>query len=132
MTQAEFIAFYPQFAGFTPAFVLSAYLEQANARFTAFSPADAEEARRLYTAHKLTLYARTALPDTAGFSMARIAEAGRKIAGKKAGEVSVTYASGTSPASASVSAGLADLAETDFGLQLLGLVRQYGRSVYVP
>lgn len=34
--------------------------------------------------------------------------------------------------SASVSTDLADLTETDFGLQLLGLIRLYGRSVYVP
>ena len=47
MTQVEFTAFYPQFAGFTPAIVLSAYIAQANARFGTFQPEDAEEARRL-------------------------------------------------------------------------------------
>ena len=62
MTQAEFTAFYPQFAGFTPAVVLTEYIRQANKRFAVFSEEDAEEARRLYTAHKLTMYARTALP----------------------------------------------------------------------
>ena len=41
-----------------------------------------------------------------------------------------TYLSGTS--SASVSTDLADLPETDYGLQLLGLIKLYGRSVYVP
>ena len=30
MTQSEFTAFYPQFAGFTPAIVLSTYIAQAN------------------------------------------------------------------------------------------------------
>lgn len=135
MTESEFTAFYPQFAGFTPAFVLSEYLRQANARFAAFTEADAAEARRLYTAHKLTLYARTALPEGEAPTKARIAAAGQpppRIAGKKVGEVAVTYASGASPSGMPVSSGLADLAETDFGLQLLSLVRLYSRGVYVP
>ena len=135
MTQVEFTAFYPQFVGFTPAFVLSTYIAQANERFTAFSESDAEEARRLYVAHKLTLYARMALPDGATPTKAQIAAAGQsqqRIASKKVGEVSVTYATGASSSSASVSTDLADLTETDFGLQLLGLIKLYGRSVYVP
>ena len=133
MTQAEFTAFYPQFAGFTPAVVLTEYVRQANDRFSSFTEEDAEEARRLYTAHKLTLYARTALPDNAAPSKAAIAAAGQaqqKIASKKVGEVAVTYSSGTS--TASVSADLADLPETSFGLQLLAFLRLYSRSVYVP
>lgn len=138
MTQQEFTAFYPQFAGFTPAVVLAEYIRQANSRFTSFAPEDAEEARRLYTAHKLTMYARAAPPgeppETASggnrYSYAQLAAAGRKIAGKKAGEVSVTYSSGISSA-VNVSAGLAGLAETDFGLQLLGLIRLYGRAFYI-
>ena len=133
MTQAEFTAFYPQFAGFTPAVVLTEYIRQANSRFSSFGE-DAEEARRLYTAHKLTMYARVALPDGVTPSKAAIASAGQaqqKIASKKVGEVSVTYSSGTSSA-VSVSTDLADLAETDFGLQLLSLIRLYSRSVYVP
>ena len=56
MTQAEFTAFYPQFQGFTPSVVMTTYIAQANARFSSFLPEDAEEARRLYTAHRLTLY----------------------------------------------------------------------------
>ena len=135
MTQAEFTAFYPQFAGFTPAVVLTEYIRQANDRFSSFSEEDAEEARRLYTAHKLTMYARVALPDDVTPSKAAIAAAGQaqqKIAGKKVGEVSVTYSSGASSSSVSVSTDLADLTETDFGMQLLGLIRLYSRSVYVP
>ena len=135
MTQSEFIAFYPQFAGFTPAVVMSTYIAQANARFSSFTEEDAEEARRLYTAHRLTLYARVALPDGVTPTKAQIAAAGQaqqKIASKKVGEVSVTYSSGTSSSSVSVSSDLADLTETDFGLQLLGLIKLYGRSVYVP
>ncbi len=133
MTQAEFTAFYPQFAGFTPAFVLSVYITQANDRFTFFSDADAEEARRLYVAHKLTLYARMALPDEITPTKAQLAAAGQvqRVASKKVGEVSVTYATGAS-STASVSTDLADLTETDFGLQLLGLIKLYGRSVYIP
>ena len=133
MTQSDFIAFYPQFAGFTPAVVLSEYIRQANTRFTSFSDEDAEEARRLYVAHKLTLYARIALPEGVTPSKSAIAAAGQaqqKIASKKVGEVAVTYASGAS--SSSVSADMVDLPETDFGMQLLGLIKLYGRSVYVP
>ena len=135
MTTAEFTAFYPQFAGFTPAVVLEGYVRQANSRFSAFSAEDAEEARRLYTAHKLTMYARVALPEGSVPSKAAIAQAGQaqqKIASKKVGEVSVTYSSGASYSSLSVSTDLADLTETDFGMQLLGLIRLYSRSVYVP
>ena len=134
MTQAEFTAFYPQFAGFTPAVVLTEYIRQANARFSAFSAEDAEEARRLYTAHKLTMYARMALPDGATPSKSAIAAAGQvqRISSKKVGEVSVTYSSGTSSSTVSVQTDLADLPETDFGLQLLALLRLYSRSVYVP
>ena len=134
MTLAEFTAFYPQFAGFTPAVVLNAYVAQANERFSDFSGSDAEEARRLYAAHRLTLYARTALPDGVTPSKAAIAAAGQaqqKIASKKVGEVAVTYSSGAS-SSSSVSTDLADLPETSFGLQLLSLLRLYGRSVYIP
>ena len=134
MTESEFKSYYPQFAGFTPAFVLSSCIAQANARFSAFTAEDAEEARRLYAAHKLTLYARTALPDEIVATKEQIAMAGQppqRITGKKAGEVSVTYAAGAS-SSAAASTGLADLAETEFGIQLLSLLRLYGRSVYVP
>ena len=133
MTQSEFTAFYPQFAGFTPAIVLSAYIAQANARFGMFSPEDAEEARRLYAAHRLTMYARVALPEGTPPSAASIATAGQayqRIAGKKVGEVSVTYATGAS--SSSASSDLADLTETSFGLQLLSLLRLYSMTRYVP
>ena len=134
MTVADFTAFYPQFAGFTPAVVLNEYIRQANARFFSFTEEDAEEARRLYTAHKLTMYARTALPDGTTPSKSAIAAAGQmqKISSKKVGEVSVTYSYGTSSSSVSVQTDLADLTETDFGMQLLSLIKMYARSVYVP
>ena len=135
MTQAEFTAFYPQFAGFTPAVVLTEYIRQANTRFSSFTDEDAEEARRLYTAHKLTMYARIALPEGVTPSKSAIAAAGQaqqKIASKKVGEVAVTYASGASSSSVSANTDMADLTETSFGMQLLGLIKLYGRSVYVP
>ena len=135
MTQAEFTAFYPQFASFTPVVVMTEYIRQANKRFSAFSAEDAEEARRLYTAHKLTMYARVALPDGVTPTKAQIAAAGQaqqKIASKKVGEVAVTYSSGASSSSVSVKTDLADLTETDFGLQLLSLIKMYARPVYVP
>ena len=135
MTQSEFTSFYPQFAGFTPAVVLTEYIRQANCRFSSFTEEDAEEARRLYAAHKLTLYARVALPEGTTPSKAAIAAAGQaqqKIAGKKVGEVSVTYATGASSSSVSASSDLADLTETSFGLQLLSLLRLYAMSRYVP
>ena len=135
MTQSEFTAFYPQFSGFTPAIVLSTYIAQANARFSSFTPEDAEEARRLYVAHRLTLYARVALPEGTTPSKAAIAAAGQaqqKIAGKKVGEVSVTYATGASSSSVSAETDLSDLTETSFGLQLLSLLRLYSVTRYVP
>ena len=134
MTQEDFTAFYPQFSGFTPAVVLTTYVAQANARFGSCSPEDAEEARRLYTAHRLTLYARVALPDGTTPSKSAIAAAGQsqqRIASKKVGEVAVTYSSGTSSAS-SVQTDLADLTETSFGLQLLSLLKLYSMTRYVP
>ena len=134
MTQAEFTAFYPQFQGFTPVVVMTTYIAQANERFGSFSETDAEEARRLYTAHRLTMYARVALPEGTIPSKAAIAAAGQsqqKIASKKVGEVSVTYSSGTS-STASVSTDLSDLAETSFGLQLMSLLNLYSMTRYVP
>ena len=133
MTQEEFTAFYPQFAGFTPAVVMMAYIAQANARFSSFMPEDTEEARRLYTAHRLTMYARVALPDGVMPSKAAIAAAGeyRQVASKKVGEVSVTYSSGTSSAVLD-STDLEDLTETSFGLQLLSLLKIYSMTRYVP
>ena len=135
MTQSEFVAFYPQFANFTPSVVLTTYIAQANARFSSFAPEDAEEARRIYTAHRLTLYARVALPENTTPSKAAIAAAGQsqqKIASKKVGEVSVTYSSGTSSGSVSAQTDLSDLTETSFGLQLLSLLQLYSMTKYVP
>lgn len=134
MTEAEFTSFYPQFSGFTPAAVLTETLSQANARFSDFDE-DANEARRLYTAHKLTLYAFTALPAGAVPTQALLASSGKgqtgsQIASKKVGEVQISYSTGTNM-SARASTGLADLTETEYGLQLLSLLREHSRPRYV-
>ena len=134
MTSEAFLAFYPRFSSFSQGVVLTEYLRQANARFSDFG-ADAEEARRLYVAHKLTLYAASTPPEGVPPTSAVIASAGRgamqTVASKKAGDVSVSYDTSSSVA-ASVSTGLADLKETVYGLQLLSLLRLYGRAEYIP
>ena len=53
MTADAFLAFYPQFDHVFPEIVVSSYVEEANLRFEDFG-ADAEAARRLYIAHRLT------------------------------------------------------------------------------
>ncbi len=129
MTSAEFLAFYPQFTGLFPAGVLAEYIRLANARFTDFEE-DAEEARRLYAAHKLTLYAKAAPP--AGASVSALARAGERkaVTGAKVGEVSVTY--GASLSGGAASARLTDLSETEYGLQLLSLLRLHSCPKYIP
>jgi len=133
MTHASFVGFYPQFSSFTPGVVLNEYIEQANARFSDFDE-DAEEARRLYVAHKLTLYA-MGCPEAASPMMSALATAGgssrQEVSSKKVGEVSVTYADRQS-AAAGTYTGLNDLKETVFGEQLLSLLRLYGFGRYIP
>ena len=137
MTLPDFLAFYPQFTDFTPAVVLTTLVDQANDRFSSFG-SDAEEARRLYTAHKLTLYDFTALPAESRSSSSSRASAGKglsetQVSSKKVGEVQVNYTH-TSLASsgASVSTALADLTETVYGLQLLTLIRTHSFTHYIP
>jgi len=140
MTLETFEAFYPQFAGFSPAIVAAAFIDQANARFSSFEE-DAEEARRLYVAHKLTLYAQTAPPagsilpgEAPGLDVLAVSgEKRERVASKKVGEVAISYASSASSASgAASSSALADLPETAYGLQLLSLIRLHALPVYVP
>ena len=135
MTASDFLAFYSQFS-IIPEAVLSAFTDSANLRFDEFDE-DAEEARRLYTAHKLTLYAR-AMPSSTEAqggvtSFSALASSGdsAKVTSKKVDDVSVTYSSGSSSAS-SASTGLADLTETTYGLQLLTLLRLHSFPRYVP
>ena len=135
LTPSAFLAFYPQFSSFSQGVVLSEYLRQANARFSDFEE-DTDEARRLYVAHKLTLYSASCLPEgVSAPTKAQIASAGKgsmqEIASKKVGEVSVSYNTASS-VSASVSTGLADLTQSVYGLQLLSLLRLHGFAKYIP
>ena len=134
LSQSDFLAFYPQFSSFSQGVVLTEYLRQANARFSDFGE-DAEEARRLFVAHKLTLYSASTPPEGVTPTPAVIATAGRgamqEVASKKVGEVSISYDTSSSVAG-SVSTALADLAKTVYGLQLLSLIRMYGFAQYIP
>jgi len=100
MTESDFLTFYPQFT-VIPEAVLSAYVESAGLRFDEFGE-DAEEARRLYTAHRLTLYAR-AVPSSSGaqggvpsFSALAFSGDSARVTSKKVDDVAITYASGNS------------------------------------
>ena len=132
MTEDAFLSWYPQFSSFTPAVVLRETVSRANGLFSGMEPEDAEEARRLYTAHRLTLYALTR-PEEGSSSMRAAAKAGKsalqRVSSRKVGDVTVAYALSTAAAQA---AGLADLAETAYGIQLLGLLRLYTGTRYVP
>ena len=136
MTTADFLAFYPQFDGVYPGIVLDSYVSLANARFDEYGE-DMEEARRLYTAHKLTLYAKTVPARgedvSAGSSYSSLASAGdgARVTSKRVENVAVTYSSGGGSSSAA-GTGLEDLTETEYGVQLLGLIRRFAYSRYVP
>ena len=134
LTAADFLSFYPQFSFFSQGVVLPEYLRQANARFGDFGE-DAGEARRLYVAHKLTLYSASTPPEGVTPTPAVLATSGRgamqEVSSKKVGEVQVSYSTSSSVA-ASVSTGLNDLKETVYGLQLLSLIRIYGLAQYIP
>ena len=132
MTQASFLAFYPQFQSFTPGVVLTEYLAQANARFSDFEE-DIDEARRLYVAHRLTMYAASVPTESGTVTKEALAEAGKtsrqEVSSKKVGEVAVSYSH--SSVASSVSSGLSDLAETTYGLLLLSLLRIHGFGKYI-
>ena len=132
MTESSFLAFYPQFSCFAQGVVLPEYLRQANTRFKDFGE-DAEEARRLYTAHRLILYASAMPPGDQESSMEALVQAAKEalqeIATEKVGEVSVSFAS---TKTASATTGFKDLETTIYGLQLLSLLRQYGFAKYFP
>ena len=132
MTVTDFMIFYPQFVGVFPEIVVSSYVEEANLRFEDFGE-DAEAARRLYIAHRLTLYAKTmpAAMETGAASYSALASAGdgSKITSKKVDGVAVTYSDGSS---ASESSELMDFTETIYGMQLLALIRMYSYTRYIP
>ena len=124
MTREEFIAFYPQFSAISTT-VTDAYIALAEVRFTDLEE-DTEEARRLYVAHKLTLYARTSA--SSGASAEELSSAGDNsmITGKHVGELSVSYGSRGD------TGGDSDLSLTTYGIQLSSLLRIHGYSRYVP
>ena len=126
------MAFYPQFEDVFPGIVVSSYVEEANLRFSDFGE-DAEAARRLYVAHRLTLYAKT-MPATVGagaasYSQLASAGDGSRITSKKVDGVAVTYSDGSS---ASESSELMDFTETIYGMQLLSFIRMYSYTRYIP
>ena len=134
MTAQEFTAFYPQFANFTPAVVLNTYVSQANKRFGWFQEDDAEEARRLYVAHRLTMYCKVALPDGTTPTKAAIAAVGQlenQMSSKKVDDVQITYSSGSKSNMVNVDTGFADLSLTNYGLQLLSMLRLYHTTKYI-
>ena len=125
MTSAEFLSFYPQFSA-TPNVVLETYVDQANNRFDEFCDAQ-EEARRLYIAHKLTLYAQTYAPapsegENTGVVMSRLSGAGvsAQALSKSVGGVSVSKSEGSATSGLT---GWAEWKQTEFGLQLIGLAK---------
>ena len=132
MTESSFLAFYPQFSCFAQGIVLPEFLRQANARFQDFGE-DAEEARRLYMAHRLILYDSAMPPEIQESTMESIVQSAKaalqEIASEKIGDVSITY-SGTK--TQSMETGFKDLETTIYGLQLLSLLKQYGFSKYFP
>lgn len=134
MTANEFIAFYPQF-NTIPDIVLEEYVDQANMRFDEFCES-AEEARRLYVGHKLTLYAQTFIPDTyepgsvAGMAALRGAGVAAQALSKSVGGASVSKSEGAAVSSIS---GFGEWKQTEFGLQLITLAKMCTAGVrYVP
>lgn len=101
------------------------YVEQSNLRFDHCLDA-AEEARRLYIAHKLTLYAQTYAPAQTGEAtpqgMSKIAGVGvaAQALSKSVGGVSVSKSEGNALASIG---GYGELKQTEFGLQLINLLK---------
>ena len=122
MTSDTFLAFYPQFAS-VPTVVLETFVDQSNARFADCLDAQ-DEARRLYIAHKLTLWAQTSIPVPEGseIPMSRLAGAGvaAQALSKSVGGVSVSKSEGSALASIS---GYGELKQTEFGLQLIQLLK---------
>ena len=125
MTKEAFLAFYPQFAA-VPDAVCEEYIRQAELRFGDFEDMT-EEARRLYVAHKLTLYAQTytEVPQGApATAMKKLSGAGvaAQALSKTVGGVSVSKSEGSAVSGIS---GFAEWKQTEFGLQLINLAQIY-------
>ena len=124
MTASEFLSFYPQFSAM-PESVLADFVRSANERFE-YLGSDAELARRLFTAHRLTLYARTSAASGASAETLSSAGDNTMITSKHVGELSVSYGSRGN------TGGDSDLSLTTYGIQLNSLLRIHGYSRYVP
>ena len=124
MTASEFLSFYPQFSAM-PESVLTDFVRSANERFE-YLGSDTELARRLFTAHRLTLYARTSAASGASAEALSSAGDNTMITSKHVGELSVSYGSRGN------TGGNSDLSLTTYGIQLGSLLRIHGFSRYVP
>lgn len=134
MTKEVFLAFYPQF-GAVPEVVITEYVDLSNLRFDDCLDS-AEEARRLYIAHKLTLYAQsymdaqTGTPTQAGMAMLAGVGVSAQALSKSVGGVSVSKSEGAGLASIS---GYGELKQTVYGLQLIDLLKiATAGVVYIP
>ena len=134
MTSQDFLAFYPQF-GSVPSVVLDEYVAQATLRFEDFLDSK-EEARRLYIAHKLTLYAQSweaaqsGSPTARGMAALKSAGVAAQALSKSVGGVSVSKTEGSAISSI---AGFAEWKQTVYGLQLISLAKICNAPIqYVP
>lgn len=124
LTVGAFLAFYPQFSKINVN-VIEEYVNQANDRFDDWEEA-IPEARRLYVAHKLTLYAQTYLDaqnmQAGPAMMAKLAGSGvaAQALSKSVGGVSVSKSEGAAVNSVT---GYAEWKQTAFGLQLISLAK---------
>ena len=130
MTKEQFLSVYPWFSSLPDA-ILTDLVDRSNPRFADLEE-DAEEARRLWIAHKLTLFARTALPtDASSFpSVREISSAADTFheTSKHVGDVSISL----SDTSAHLSSESTDLSLTLYGRQLLSLLLPSTYPRYVP
>ena len=132
MTRETFLAFYPQFSS-VPQVVIDEYISQSEKRFGDFEDMT-EEARRLYVAHKLTLYAQTyaeisqQTPTAMGMKKLSGAGVAAQALSKSVGGVSVSKSEGSAVAGIS---GFAEWKQTEYGLQLISLARMMS-PVWIP
>lgn len=133
MTKENFLAFYPQFA-IVRDVVIDEYVDMANRRFSDFAD-EADHARRLFIAHKLTLWAKTfqgVASDPSSATYGQLASSGQAatILSKSVGGVSISKSEGAAVNSAS---GYGEWKQTDFGLQLIALCKASSAGgFYVP
>lgn len=114
--------------------MIDEYIESANLRFSEMQDAQ-EEARRLYVAHKLTIWAQSfsgISSDPQQASLSQLASAGMaaQTLSKSVGGVSVSKSEGSAVNSVS---GYAEWKQTTFGMQLISLCKiATAGGYYVP